>query len=811
MDAQLKTFKKGLIAILVCAAITPVHAETDTKKESQEKSNMLTEIVVYGDQNKSMTSTQSVSQDDMKKTPVTNGNITDYLRSNPHVRYENSDQNGLQRGEIKPENISINGADTNQTAYFVDNVNVNNDLTIESELFDGAMQTLPGISHTQAYFFDANMLSKVEVQDSNISASLGGFTGGAVIAKTKQYSGKDGIKLKYRTTDSSWGKLVESGDSKKVLNKVRPGLDGATDLQPKYTKHNFSLVTEKGLTDNLGLVFGLSRRTSRIDQYRLIGFSTEAQLHQQAHTRDSDNALLNFNWTINDNNRLELSTRYSNYREEKYSQTNINSNVSDYHKAFGATLAWIRSFNSGVWTNTLAYDHFKDKRHSSSNHVDTVSVMDDNYDILYDYEKGGYGDSQLTQQNLHYSTEYAFEPFDLGSFTHSISLGGIYQFTRYKFYRPKDVYSRIGEAQLGDSNITWYPNNDGSTTSIIPKGNAKTRYQNVALYIEDLISWKKFELRPGIRFERDDYLKNNNIAPRFVARFKPLEETRVSLGLNRYYGRSFASLKLTNEILKINRDTTNIRDFQLSGRLKTPYADELSLSFEQEYRNLLFKLGYIHRENKNRITLKRKQINKTGRPEYAKYYSNSNNYKVDIHTIQINNIEPWQLGKTYWNASLGFDWLKTKRADLANSLNPNDPVYLDGRLMNRKTMQQKVNSNTEDWIARLGLDMAMPSWDLTWSNKVYIKAPIKGYDELEEHPDGIPRFRTFDYGTHTQWDSSIRWQPKFAGKHNVYVQADILNVLNKTRKIRSVSISSTSEYSIYTPGREFWLEVGYEF
>ncbi len=63
-------------------------------------------------------------------------------------------------------------------------------------------------------------------------------------------------------------------------------------------------------------MFGLSRRTSRIDQYRLIGFSTEAQLHQQAHTRSSDNALLNFNWTINDDNRLELSTRYSNYHEK---------------------------------------------------------------------------------------------------------------------------------------------------------------------------------------------------------------------------------------------------------------------------------------------------------------------------------------------------------------------------------------------------------------------------------------------------------------------------------------------------------------
>lgn len=71
--------------------------------------NILPEIVVYGDNNKSLSSVKTLSSDEISKTPTSNGNITDYLRSNPHIRYENSDQNGFQRGEIKPENISING------------------------------------------------------------------------------------------------------------------------------------------------------------------------------------------------------------------------------------------------------------------------------------------------------------------------------------------------------------------------------------------------------------------------------------------------------------------------------------------------------------------------------------------------------------------------------------------------------------------------------------------------------------------------------------------------------------------------------
>ena len=801
-------YQKKPLMLLFCSTFVSPFVMGKTIETTNK--NILPEIVVYGDNNKSLSSVKTLSSDEISKTPTSNGNITDYLRSNPHIRYENSDQNGFQRGEIKPENISINGADPNQTAYFVDNVNINNDLAIDSSIFDGAMQVVPGISHTQAYFFDATMLSKVEVQDSNISASLGGFMGGAVIAKTKQYSGTDSIKLKYRTTNSSWAKM-EAGDSvQKILKLVRPDDVGVAELQPKYNKQTFNILAEKRLNDNLGMVFGYSRRTSSIEQNRLIGFdknaNNKAQLDKQNHQRLSDNLLLNFNWTPQEKERIEFGLRYSNYKELKYFKENINNNVSDYHQALGATLAWVHSFNSGVWTNTLAYDRFQDKRKSSSNSVETTSVFDEeNYDLLYNFEKGGYGNSRLTQDNLHFSTEYVMDPFYLASTEHSISIGGIYQATKYQFYRPQDVHSKVVQVIL-DAN----GNNPKKTIlleSTTSKGRVKTTYQNIVAYAEDLIKWNKFELRPGIRIERDDYLKNNNIAPRFVARYHPWDNTGFTLGLNRYYGRSFASLKLANRILKINNDST--RQHQNFSSLKTPYADELSLSFDQNMGNLALKLGYIHRDNKNRIILKRESIVSKRKTSYI----NGRPFGVDIYTFQLNNIEPWKLGKTYWTTSLGFDWLNTKRADVSNEFNPNEPVYLDGKLMTRSQMLQQVNSSTEDWIARLSIDMTIPDYDITWSNKVYMKAPIRSYEELDnDNDDGISRFRSYHYGRHTQWDSSIRWQPTIRGKHSVYLQVDILNVLNKTRKNKVThAISTSDEYGVYTPGREFWLEVGYQF
>ncbi|HHF1529446.1 TPA: TonB-dependent receptor plug domain-containing protein [Haemophilus influenzae] len=803
--------KKPLMLLFCSTFVSPfvmgkTVATTNNQQPTTNK-NILPEIVVYGDNNKSLSSVKTLSSDEISKTPTSNGNITDYLRSNPHIRYENSDQNGFQRGEIKPENISINGADPNQTAYFVDNVNINNDLAIDNSIFDGSMQVVPGISHTQAYFFDATMLSKVEVQDSNISASLGGFMGGAVIAKTKQYSGTDSIKLKYRTTNSSWAKM-EAGDSvQKILKQVRPDDSGAAELQPKYNKQTFNILAEKRLNDNLGMVLGYSRRTSSIEQNRLIGFdkdaSNKAQLDKQNHQRLSDNLLLNFNWTPQEKERIEFGLRYSNYKELKYFKENIGNNVSDYHQALGATLAWVHSFDSGVWTNTLAYDRFKDKRKSSSNNVETTSVLDEDGDILYNFEKGGYGNSRLTQDNLHFSTEYVMDPFYLASTEHSISIGGIYQATKYQFYRPQDVHSKIILSTLQSNGTMDSLSPIESTTS---KGRVKTTYQNIVAYAEDLIKWNKFELRPGIRIERDDYLKNNNIAPRFVARYHPWDDTGFTLGLNRYYGRSFASLKLANGILKLNNDST--RQHQNFSSLKSPYADELSLSFDQNMGNLALKLGYIHRDNKNRIILKRGEI--VGGIKKSSYI-NGRPFGVDIYTFQLNNIEPWKLGKTYWTTSLGFDWLNTKRAD-GEEFDLNKPVFLDGKLMTYREMLRQVNSNTEDWIARLGIDMTIPDYDITWSNKVYMKAPIRSYEELDsDNNNDISRFRSYHYGRHTQWDSSIRWQPTIRGKHSVYLQVDILNVLNKTRKNKVATISTSDEYGVYTPGREFWLEVGYQF
>lgn len=135
-------------------------------------------------------SSQTITEQEIKDSPSSNSNLSDYLKAVPGARVESKSETGFTNGEIKPLSVSINGAPSEQTAYMIDGVNINNDIDQASSLFDGTMGVNPNKSSEQAYFFDAKLLSGITVYSNNVPANLGGFTGGAVVAETRQYSGK---------------------------------------------------------------------------------------------------------------------------------------------------------------------------------------------------------------------------------------------------------------------------------------------------------------------------------------------------------------------------------------------------------------------------------------------------------------------------------------------------------------------------------------------------------------------------------------------------------------------------------------------
>ncbi|SON48961.1 TonB-dependent receptor plug domain-containing protein [Vibrio tapetis] len=778
---------KTSLAVFISAALFAGSSAYAASTAQPNPEDQLT-VTVTDKQDDDLSSKQTIDQEAIKNTPSGNGNLSDYLKSNPNVRYAESDQSGFTNGEIKPASISINGADPSQTAYMLDGININNDIDPTGGLFEGHIGVIPSQSSEQAYFFDANMLAGVTVYDSNVPANLGGFTGGAVVAETRQYSGKSHTQLKYRGTRSSWASMKVDDNIKNDLDAAIPLSNGAI-YQPIYKKEFFSLVTEQGITDNIGMVLGFSRRDSNIRQSRQINPAGDRD--NQDHTRRSDNILANFNWTPDVNRSLELGLRYSDYKEGKYFADNIDGNVTDTHQAYGTTLRWKQYLAKGTLTATAAYDKFADQRESNSSHaIQTFDIGNDR-----NYESGGYGDSQIAQQNTNFMLDYALDPLTWGKTTHAIKLGASHQITNYDFNRDQNV--------IVDQR-TLFAGMEFGDTKTVSQGNVSTKYQNSTAYAQDIIKWNNLTLRPGVRIEKDDYLGNTNIAPRFSANWQALANTRLNLGLNRYYGRSFASMKLAGEILKL--DENHSRRYESIDGLNTPYADELSLGINQNVGNFALTARYVLRKNKQRLVPDEKGSGNN----IVEEYRNGSDFNVNIYTLQVSNVTPWVVGPTHWNTTLGADWIDTDRSDLQKNINPDELIFLDGKMMTRRQAEQTVNSSEEEWMVRLGLDMQLPKYNITWANKVYVKAPITGYEYDTDTSIGISKFNSFDFGTHTQWDTRVRWQPHLIATHNMYVQVDVLNVLNQVRQ-KTARASRQGDYGEYTPGREFWLELGYEF
>ncbi|ELR66227.1 hypothetical protein C942_00284 [Photobacterium marinum] len=767
-------------------AATSVYAASDV--ESNEHLVEETQEVVVVDQaDDGLTSKTIIDREAIQNTPDGNGNMTDLLKSHVNVRFEKDAENGFQGGEIKPASVSINGAPTSQTAYMVDGININNDIDPHSILNDGSIGVLPGSSSEQAYFYDSSMIGSVTVYDSNVPASLGGFTGGVIVADSLFYSGVDRVSLNYRTTNDHFASMQMDDTVREEYKKGSDGYDA--ELQPKYQKDFVNLVIEQGITDEIGMVIGLSRRQSDIAQVRVV--DAKGTLDEQDQTRQIDNVMANFRWQPSAEKSLDLSTRYSSYESGQFYADMDKNNFIDQHRAYGATLTWQQPIVTGSLKATASYDDFNDSRDSNS--ADAKEVLVD--DKLY--RDGGYGNSELRQRNTTVKVDYTSDDFDALGLKHRISGGLASTETKYNFERFSNVNQQV---------VVSIPDWEDMVThaDLAFAGNVDTDYTIYSAYIDNSMTVGNWSFRPGVRVERDDYLENNNVAPRFSTSWQALAHTRFIAGANRYYGRSFASMKLAEGISELSRDTT--RRFADIENFKTPHADELTFGVDQNIGNFTIAARYIWRENKDRLVLRRTtDLDGKRLDEYV----NGGDYHVDVYTVQVSNIQPWVVGPTLWNTTIGIDWLTTNRADLEATQDPEESVVLDGEEMTRREMEGKINSSQEEWNVRLGIDMKLPEYNLTWSNKVYIKAPVQGYEEIGETEPR--RFKSYEFDTHTQWDTQVRWQPSTWGNQDIYFQADLLNVLNETRRFGTQANGNDGDFGLYSPGRQLWLEVGYNF
>ncbi|WP_169776729.1 TonB-dependent receptor plug domain-containing protein [Campylobacter mucosalis] len=782
----------------------------------------------------------------IEATPAGNGDITSLLRTNPAVKFSNTNRQSTTMGEIDPADISINGARHYQNNFMIDGININNDLDPGgkkvSDNFTISDLTIAG-SASQGVAIDSDFIESIDVYDSDISAKYGNFTGGVVEAKTR--NPREGFHGKFSTsyTSSKWTKyIIDEADANALENST------SADFQPEFTKWRSNLNLEGFLTDDFGLMFGYSNTRSKIPLkgYEGKGFTQEYQTLKRKQTRKIENYFLKGVWYANDRLTLTPSITYAPQENKIFRQYNKDSFM--IMKSGGLNLALSADYESDIAkiSQSLSYSILQTSRDAENEYFYTWKNSNiKNWDKSVPSE-GGYGDLEQKQKTFNYKLDLSFNELETSLLSHKFIAGLDFKRQSANFSVAKEYVLGALPASLknntceaGDKLCIKDSSFGGKGQYLVNKnvynGSIDVSLNSFGAYLEDTIKFKKLTIRPGIRLDKDNYTNQTTIAPRFSMSYDVFAngDTLITFGKNRYYGRSVFAYKLKDGrealVARYTRDKSNystnwkyLKNNQNRikfSELDVPYDDETSLGITHNMLGLNFGFKYVKREGKKQII--KTKLNNTSQACPAGYnntcdtYTNGGESEANIYTAFISNAEPFKFLGTNHNFLLSFDKTKEKR----NSSNYEDSLSLD-EIDGEKQVVYDGNIIDYDmlprgefarpWGLKLTTTHHMPNYGLTLSNFFSYTSSqdgIVGKSKVTIDGKAYESYEKVNLGKKTTWDARVSYLHKFPKNISGFINLDINNVLNKSNKL-SYQKTGIKSRTTYEAGRQFWLEAG---
>lgn len=258
------------IAILTALASQAYANEIDSTQVIQSNNLKMTPIEVEVKAKQEVGKTV-YTKEDLEKTPNSSKNITDFLKVNPNVQFSQSQNASGSQAELKPAEISINGAQTFQNNFIINGVS-NNLLINPTDSDSNTMHSFG--TGSQAMAVNTDLLCSLEVLDSNVSAAYGQFTGGVISAKTcapNTEIGKIHGSITYDYTESDWARYNIISQKEQDLFE-----EPSEANQKEYTKQGLSTNIYGKLSEQWGFNSYASKRTSVIPV--LSGFDSPKKL-----------------------------------------------------------------------------------------------------------------------------------------------------------------------------------------------------------------------------------------------------------------------------------------------------------------------------------------------------------------------------------------------------------------------------------------------------------------------------------------------------------------------------------------------------
>ena len=428
---------------------------TSSQSQAQSgeiKSYELEETTVVGslDDTKKYNSGNKVGRDTLNSAPNGNGDIGSALKVLPNVQFDNTQLKSTTPGEIDAANISISGGLFYQNNIQIDGFNANNDLTsnIPNDITSGTSKG----ARSQSFNIDTSLLESIVVQDSNIGAAYGGFTGGVVEANIRRpkKDGKWHTDFSYQMTQGNAkpGKfsLTKYHIDKYVEDTFLNSAD--ENYQPKFIKHIIRASIDGYFTENFGILGSFSSTQSIIP---LVAANRNVvTTKKRTQKRESYNYYLKGFWQPSDNFLLEMSLGYMPQDNTYFDPQGIDSFYTYTSGGWQGGLKAISTHTIGTWTNLLGYSYIQSSRESQLPVYYRWYLSETNdyglgyYDTRYGarFIKQGNSNSQghLDQMShsLPFKSDFAFEPVKAWVSTHTFHIGFELNYQWAKKARPSD-------------------------------------------------------------------------------------------------------------------------------------------------------------------------------------------------------------------------------------------------------------------------------------------------------------------------------------------------------------------------------------
>lgn len=737
------------------------------------------------------------------------GNIdtTELLNALPFVQMDNQRHEGSAQSEqdIRPSDFSISGGSYYENNVMIDGVSVNSMMDVTQSKYNESVDEVNGQT-SQTLYVDPSLLQAVSVQDSNISAQYGGFTGGTV-------------DYEIREPDDQFGFTLSAGYQSDAMVSYL-GSDSDGDPKPDFMKYRTSMSVDLPLSEKFKLLLSYSRSESQ-SYYQMA-----EQYNYDDYTNGdvSQNFLMKGIYEVNDNLTATGMMMYSPYESEYTADDDFNSERLTYSSGFATYLQLVGYHHDYDWKGRLSYNQSDNSRDWDGDRYKWSGESqygNSLCDSTYCYE-GGFGDIEQLQEDITLKLS-ASRDLDVGV----LSFGSDFTYTRAYKSRQEDSWYYDQYVDDPNAGIICEAGDDACL-----QDSAFTRAIRYEAYEADVsvyqhTFWSEYErdfgpvnMRMGIRYEYDNFMNNHNFSPRVNGSWEIMPDHFISFGANRYYASNMLAYAIKDATpatetytRDLNGDGT-LSEWELSstntsydysqGDLKTPHSDEITLAYTLPTPlDGSFRIKGVQRWNRDKFATDR-EYDENSDLEYEL----SNNGKSDYQAISLEwsgRIEDHVFSaNTAWSktTTLGgaTDYLsETDTEDLESTY-----LYYNGQVISEYDLYdiEEQQNYAAPFQAHLG-------WGTTWWHKRLItKASVNyrsEYTAIEDSGEDIEVDGQY-YDIYAEDIIDAYTEVNLNAMMEVYRTIDTKTVVD----LRISNLFNSNPYSgasTYQRGRSFWLGV----